>query len=80
MRVLLDTSILVRLSRAGDSNYARAASAIPKLIGDGYEICIVPQVFYEFWSVATRPANANGLGLSIDEAKLEIETFCHLAG
>jgi hypothetical protein len=32
----------------------------------------VPQVLYEFWVVATRPASQNGLGLSIAYAHLEL--------
>jgi hypothetical protein len=29
-----------------------------------FEICLVPQVLYEFWVVATRPAASNGLRFS----------------
>ena len=32
----------------------------------------VPQVFYEFWVVVTRPTENNGLGYSADQATLEI--------
>jgi hypothetical protein len=34
---------------------------------------IIPQIIYEFWSVATRPIVAsNGLGLTVTQAKEEI--------
>lgn len=33
---------------------------------------IVPQNMIEFWAVATRPVNVNGLGLSIDLATQEL--------
>ena len=28
------------------------------------EICLIPQVLYEYWVVATRPVEVNGLGMS----------------
>jgi predicted nucleic acid-binding protein len=34
---------------------------------------IVPQVVYEFWVVATRPREQNGLGLSIADADAAVE-------
>jgi len=35
-------------------------------------LCITPQNLIEFWAVATRPVNDNGLGLTIAEAESEI--------
>jgi predicted nucleic acid-binding protein len=32
------------------------------------QLCIVPQVLYELWSVCTRPAGENGLGLTTTQA------------
>ena len=32
----------------------------------------MPQNLFEFWVVATRPANVNGLGLSVEEATQEM--------
>ena len=32
-------------------------------------LCIFPQNIIEFWSVATRPAQSNGLGLSLPQAE-----------
>lgn len=62
MRILLDANIIVGLSEKGRRPIA--AKAIKKLRADGHELFIVPQVLYEFWVVATRPENANGLGFS----------------
>jgi predicted nucleic acid-binding protein len=36
-------------------------------------ICVVPQILFEFWVVATRPVDKNGLGLSIDNVRRKIE-------
>lgn len=38
----------------------------------GYRPAIVPQVLYEFWVVATRPHDQNGLGMSIEEAERDL--------
>jgi predicted nucleic acid-binding protein len=38
----------------------------------GDQLCVVPQVLYEFWVVATRPSADNGLGLSAAEAAVEL--------
>jgi predicted nucleic acid-binding protein len=35
-------------------------------------LCIVPQNLIEFWAVATRPLNKNGLGMTTAEAESEI--------
>ena len=40
--------------------------------GRGETIHIIPQCFYEFWSVATREIQFNGLGLSITDAQTEL--------
>ena len=34
-------------------------------------LCVVPQVLYEYWVVATRPTK-NGLGMSVDEAEADL--------
>jgi len=33
------------------------------------------QSIVEFWSVATRPFSANGLGLTIEDARFELDGF-----
>jgi predicted nucleic acid-binding protein len=38
----------------------------------GEELCITSQNIIEFWAVATRPLDKNGLGLTVDEAAREI--------
>ena len=65
--ILLDTNILLRNARVTDPDFATVDTAINKLHADGEILCVVPQNIYEFWAVATRPAVANGLGLSIPE-------------
>ena len=69
MIFLVDTNVLVRLEDSLDPRHAEAMAAIEFLKSGGHECQIVPQVLYEFWVVATRPVEVNGLGL--DPAKCE---------
>jgi predicted nucleic acid-binding protein len=72
MSYLVDTNVLLRLINSYNSQYAQAQNAINKLIQQDVELNIVPQNLFEFWVVATRPANVNGLGLSVEEATQEM--------
>ena len=45
--------------------------AVDWLAANGYEPVLVPQNLYEYWAVATRPVENNGLGMAppqVDEA------------
>ena len=71
--ILLDTNLLVRMTRPTDSQCAVARSAIQTYRGRGERIVVVPQSLYEFWAVATRPLGAppagrNGLGMTTTQA------------
>ena len=70
--ILLDTNILLRYARITDSDFVTVDSSIKTLHADGEVLCVVPQNFYEFWSVATRPVVANGLGMSIPECQVQV--------
>ncbi|MEO8496764.1 MAG: type II toxin-antitoxin system VapC family toxin [Planctomycetota bacterium] len=73
MKVLLDTSVIVRFCQTGDQKHQLAVDAVARLSELGHQACIVPQVIYELWSVATRPTKANGLGWSTVDAKQEVD-------
>jgi predicted nucleic acid-binding protein len=75
MRVLLDTNVLVRIAQKGHPHSLIASAALARLWNEGHEIRIVPQVLYEYWSVATRPAAQNGLGISPQTAHADISRF-----
>ena len=72
MSYLVDTNVLLRLINSHNSQYAQAQNAINKLLQQDVELNIVPQNLFEFWVVATRPVNVNGLGLSVEEATQEM--------
>ncbi len=45
---------------------------------DGGELCIVPQIVYEYWAVCTRPVDANGLGMEPSEVDQKVAQVKHL--
>ncbi len=68
MSVLVDTNVLLRAAQPESRDYADAKAALLMLRDKGTELCLVPQVIYEYWVVATRPKEVNGLGMNIVEA------------
>lgn len=73
MSVLLDTNLLLRLAQVTSPQHADAKSAILALDDAELDLCLVPQVIYEFWVVATRPMEANGLGMDVKIAAVSIQ-------
>ena len=72
MSYFLDTNILLRTLVTDDPNYQITMSAIASLKRGKEQLFIAPQNLIELWNVATRPADRNGLGLSPDEAQVEV--------
>ena len=64
---LLDTNILLRMSKADDPHYPVIREAIRALVSDGARLCFTSQVLGEFWNASTRPRDRNGFGLSASE-------------
>lgn len=78
MRILLDTNIVLRLAQPGHSMHSATRQAIIALDHANVEMCLVPQVFYEFWSTATRPATApNGIGMPVPDVLESFNDFLH---
>ena len=75
MRILLDTNILARIAHRNHPHTPIANGALSRLWQEGHEVRIVPQVLYEYWSVATRPAAQNGLGISPQTADADVSDF-----
>ncbi len=69
MRMLVDTNILIRIAHLASPDHVTAKQAVIQLIETGAALCLVPQVIYEYWVVATRPALVNGLGMDIVAAE-----------
>jgi len=70
---LLDTNIWLRTVQRESSLHHMAVEALAILVGQGHEVCITAQNLIEFWSVASRPTEANGLGWSVETVRQEID-------
>jgi predicted nucleic acid-binding protein len=82
MSYLLDTNILLRWSQPDHPLCALAQSAVNRLFDRGEALYITPQNLMEFWNVATRPANVNGLGLApadVDTKVAQLEGIFEIA-
>jgi hypothetical protein len=53
--------------------HAVALTAVKKLFTDGHSLCLIPQNLIEFWNVATRSANNNGLGRTTAQTDKDVE-------
>ncbi len=73
MKILVDTNILLRRAQPVSPHHQLALDALIELVRAGNTLCVVPQVIYEFWSVATRPVNVNGLGMSVAQAMRSVQ-------
>ena len=72
MRVLVDTNILLRSAQPIHPMCSQATHAVARLLRDKHSVFICAQNIAEFWNVATRPAELNGLGLSPEEVLQEV--------
>jgi predicted nucleic acid-binding protein len=75
MNVLLDTNVLTRIVNNVEPLYSKALQSVMILRSQGHDPCIVPQNLYEFWAVATRPLEQNGLGMTASETRAELNYF-----
>jgi predicted nucleic acid-binding protein len=73
MNYLVDTNVLLRSVQDTHPMYKFSVEAIKILLEEGHILCIIPQNLIEFWVVATRPIEVNGLGLSVVDALKELE-------
>jgi hypothetical protein len=70
--VLLDTNVLLRLSDGASADQPVATQAISHLRLRGDRSCLTAQNIVEFWAVATRPVDVNGLGWTTQRTADEI--------
>lgn len=78
MRILLDTNILLRSIEPRHVQHVESVQAIDILRRQDHELVIVPQVLYEFWTVATRPVANNGMGMAAGDALAEVSAMRRL--
>jgi len=78
MKVLVDTNVLLQLRAAESTPQTTLDTVLERLVNAHHRLCFCTQVAIEFWSVATRPVAANGLGLSTTEAQKRLRYFAML--
>lgn len=81
MSVLIDTNVLLRSVQPSHPMHDAAVRAIADLLRASETLVITPQIAAEFWNVATRPADQNGLGWTHDQtldAVAKIEEFASI--
>ena len=67
-----DTNIILRLAEPAHPMHGTALKAVTTLFTNGHNICLLPQNLIEFWNVATRPADKNGLGWTATQTDAEV--------
>lgn len=73
MRILIDTNILMRIAQPKSPQHEEALAAVDALYSASHELCLVPQVIYEYWAAATRPVDDNGLELTTLQVQAAVE-------
>lgn len=75
IKYLLDTNILLRIADTSSPQHHLVINAIKEILILGDLGVITSQVLVEFWVVATRPSNVNGLGWTPQETREKINQF-----
>jgi predicted nucleic acid-binding protein len=75
MRVLVDTNILLRSAQPSHPLCAQATHAVAKFLRERVGVFFSSQNVAEFWNVATRPIEVNGLAFSSDEVLREVRAI-----
>ena len=75
MGYLVDTNILLRSCQPDHPMYPTASTAVEVLLTQGENLHVTPQNLVEFWNVATRLLDHNGLGMTPKQANIEMVKF-----
>jgi predicted nucleic acid-binding protein len=72
---LVDTNVLLRLTRKLDPQYPIVNSAMVRLLSQNTSLYYTLQNLAELWNVMTRPVERNGFGLNIQEVDLQVRAI-----
>jgi predicted nucleic acid-binding protein len=72
---LVDTNILLRMTRRSDPQHQLVDSALARLASQGTILHYTHQNIAELWNAMTRPMSRNGLGLTVAEAEREVRAI-----
>lgn len=72
-RYLLDTNVVMRFCNPSNVQHCLATDAISRLLTQEDECFLTAQILVEFWVVATRPVEVNGLGWTVEQTRSTID-------
>lgn len=73
MSCLIDTNVILRFFDMADPRNPEIVQSLDAITKASEETYVCAQVLIEYWVVATRPREANGLGLSISDADRNLD-------
>lgn len=72
---LVDTNILLRMTRRSDPQHQLVDTALARLAGQGTIFHYTHQNVAELWNAMTRPLIRNGFGLTVADAEREVRAI-----
>ena len=72
---LVDTNILLRMTRRSDPQHQLVDTALARLASQGTIFHYTHQNIAELWNAMTRPLDRNGLGLTIADAERQVRAI-----
>lgn len=72
---LVDTNILLRMTRRSDPQHKLVDAALVQLAGQSTILHYTHQNIAELWNAMTRPLDRNGLGLTAADAEREVRAI-----
>lgn len=72
---LVDTNILLRMTRRSDPQHQIVDAALAQLAGQGTILHYTHQNIAELWNAMTRPLARNGFGLTVADAEREVQAI-----
>jgi predicted nucleic acid-binding protein len=72
---LVDTNILLRMTRRSDPQHQLVDTALARLAGQGTIFHYTHQNIAELWNAMTRPLARNGFGLTVGEAERQVRAI-----
>jgi predicted nucleic acid-binding protein len=73
--VLADTNVFLSATDRSRNNHRDARDFLQRCTGAGIHCAVTGQILREYFVVATRPIEVNGLGLSLDDALANMAVF-----
>lgn len=72
MSVFVDSNVLLISAQPSHTLHEQAVAHVARLIEASQRLFVTPQILAEFWNVATRPKDRNGLEFPHDRAREEL--------